>query len=212
MRRAGYDFDERWFAAQFEFRFPKAGSIAAEGIELELRHGLEPWNVLAEESSSGGTVRTVDSSLERMQVKVSGLMTEGRYAVVCNVACRWLRRAWRERMSRGCDSGRGGCRRCCIRRCRCMLRWYFDVIDGRTSRSDDASITLRRRTAAFTQRDRWMRQRPRNGAKHAEEATTPPEDAMTALEEEANLSFPLTLDLRLPVTAKTPVERPGARR
>ncbi len=82
--RAGYDFDERWFAAQFEFRFPKIGSIAAEGVGLELRHGLEPWNVLAEETTSGGTVRSVDSSLERIQVKVSGFMTEGRYAVACN--------------------------------------------------------------------------------------------------------------------------------
>jgi uncharacterized protein (DUF2126 family) len=84
LRRAGFDFEEDWFAPQFEFRFPKIGSIAADGVELELRQALEPWNVLAEESVSGSTVRSVDSSLERIQVKLSGLGNAGRYAVACN--------------------------------------------------------------------------------------------------------------------------------
>ncbi len=72
LRHSGYAFEDRWFASHFEFRFPKIGSIAADGVELELRHALEPWNVLAEETTSGGTVRIVDSSLERIQVKLSG--------------------------------------------------------------------------------------------------------------------------------------------
>ena len=63
------NFEEKWFAAHFEFRFPKIGSIAAEGIELEFRQALEPWNVLAEETISGRTVRSVDSSLERIAGK-----------------------------------------------------------------------------------------------------------------------------------------------
>jgi uncharacterized protein (DUF2126 family) len=84
LRRSGFDFEEEWFASHFEFRFPKIGSIAARGVELELRKALEPWNVLAEESVSGSTVRSVDSSLERIQVKLSGLGKEGRYAVACN--------------------------------------------------------------------------------------------------------------------------------
>ncbi|MGA2650971.1 MAG: transglutaminase family protein [Terracidiphilus sp.] len=84
LRRSGFDFEEDWFAPHFEFRFPKIGSIAAGGVELELRQALEPWNVLAEESVSGSTVRSVDSSLERIQVKLSGLGKEGRYAVACN--------------------------------------------------------------------------------------------------------------------------------
>jgi uncharacterized protein (DUF2126 family)/transglutaminase-like putative cysteine protease len=84
LRQSGYAFEEKWFASHFEFRFPKIGSIAVEGVELELRHGLEPWNVLAEETNSGRTVRTVDSSLERIQVKLSGITEESRYVVTCN--------------------------------------------------------------------------------------------------------------------------------
>ena len=84
LRRAGYAFEDNWFAPHFEFRFPKIGSFAAEGVEVELRRALEPWNVLAEETTSGGTVRTVDSSLERMQVKVKGLTLAGRYVLACN--------------------------------------------------------------------------------------------------------------------------------
>jgi uncharacterized protein (DUF2126 family) len=84
LRQSGYNFEEKWFASHLEFRFPKIGLTAAEGIELELRQGLEPWNVLAEETTSGGTVRSVDSSLERLQVKLSGFAPESRYVVACN--------------------------------------------------------------------------------------------------------------------------------
>jgi uncharacterized protein (DUF2126 family)/transglutaminase-like putative cysteine protease len=84
LRTAGYAFEDQWFAAHLEFRFPKIGSITADGVELELRQALEPWNVLAEETSSGRTGRSVDSSLERMQVKVSGLKSNSRYVVACN--------------------------------------------------------------------------------------------------------------------------------
>jgi uncharacterized protein (DUF2126 family) len=84
LRQSGFDFEEQWFAAHLEFRFPRIGSIAAEGVELELRHALEPWNVLAEETNSGRTVRSVDSSLQRMQVKLSGVAAESRFAVACN--------------------------------------------------------------------------------------------------------------------------------
>jgi uncharacterized protein (DUF2126 family)/transglutaminase-like putative cysteine protease len=84
LRGCGYNFDEKWFAAQLEFRFPKIGSIAAEGVELELRQALEPWNVLAEETTSGRTFRAVDSSFERIQVKLSGFTAGNRYVVACN--------------------------------------------------------------------------------------------------------------------------------
>ena len=83
LNRAGYGFRSDWFAPHFEFRFPPIGSVTARGIHLELRHALEPWNVLGEEASSGGTARSVDSSVERLQVKVTG-MVGSRFAVLCN--------------------------------------------------------------------------------------------------------------------------------
>jgi uncharacterized protein (DUF2126 family) len=83
LRTAGYAFEERWFDPFIEFRFPRYGSVAYQGIEMELRQAIEPWNVLGEEVSSGGTARYVDSSVERMQLRVRGL-TDGRHVVLCN--------------------------------------------------------------------------------------------------------------------------------
>jgi len=81
--QVGYALDEAWFAPHFEFRFPKYGDYAVSGIELELRQALEPWQVMGEEGSPAGTVRHVDSSVERLQLRVSGLAPD-RYVVACN--------------------------------------------------------------------------------------------------------------------------------
>jgi len=83
LRRAGLAFDPAWFAPFFEFRFPKLGEIERAGLAIELRRALEPWHVLGEEPGAGGAVRYVDSSLERIQVKVRGGVGE-RYRVACN--------------------------------------------------------------------------------------------------------------------------------
>ncbi len=83
MNRAGYELDASWFAPHFEFRFPLYGTVSFGSIEIELRQALEPWHVLGEEGAVGGTVRYVDSSVERLQVKVRGL-TDSRYVVGCN--------------------------------------------------------------------------------------------------------------------------------
>ncbi|MEF8700784.1 MAG: transglutaminase family protein [Candidatus Accumulibacter sp. UW25] len=83
MRAAGYPLESAWFAPHFEFRFPVHGGISALGIELEVRHALEPWHVMGEQGASGGMARYVDSSLERVQVKVTG-MAGDRYVVTCN--------------------------------------------------------------------------------------------------------------------------------
>ena len=83
LNQAGYRFDSAWFAPHFEFRFPKYGDFAARGVDLELRAALEPWHVLGEEGAAGGTARYVDSSLERLQIKVTGLAPD-RYAITCN--------------------------------------------------------------------------------------------------------------------------------
>ena len=83
LRRFGYAFEQHWFDPFVEFRFPRYGTVAYEGIELELRQAIEPWHVLGEEVSGGGTSRYVDSSVERMQLRVRGL-TDGRHIVTCN--------------------------------------------------------------------------------------------------------------------------------
>ena len=85
LNQAGYPLRSEWFAAHFEFRFPRYGDYVVQGIDLELRQALEPWHVLGEEGAVGGTVRYVDSSLERMQVKLSGLAPD-RYILTCNGA------------------------------------------------------------------------------------------------------------------------------
>jgi len=83
LRQAGYALQDDWFAPHLEFRFPLVGTVVQRGVEVELRQAIEPWHVLGEESSPGGTARYVDSSLERLQVKVRGL-TEARHMVTCN--------------------------------------------------------------------------------------------------------------------------------
>jgi uncharacterized protein (DUF2126 family)/transglutaminase-like putative cysteine protease len=83
LNAAGYPFEARWFAPHFEFRFPKHGDFATRGIGLELRSALEPWHVMGEEGAAGATARYVDSSLERLQVKATGL-PPARYAITCN--------------------------------------------------------------------------------------------------------------------------------
>jgi len=83
LQACGYDLRVDWFAPHFEFRFPRLGDFAAAGVEVELRMALEPWHVLGEEGGPGGTARYVDSTLERIQVKASGLTGE-RYQLTCN--------------------------------------------------------------------------------------------------------------------------------
>jgi len=83
MREAGYAFDDTWFAPHFEFRFPKIGEFSSRGVHFSLRSALEPWHVMGEEGSAGGTVRYVDSSLERVEVKLTGLV-DPRHVVTCN--------------------------------------------------------------------------------------------------------------------------------
>jgi uncharacterized protein (DUF2126 family) len=82
-RQAGFALQDAWFAPQFEFRFPRHGDYEWAGMHLELRHALEPWHVMGEEGMAGGTVRHVDSSVERVQVKVDGLAPD-RYRITCN--------------------------------------------------------------------------------------------------------------------------------
>ncbi|WP_020527293.1 DUF2126 domain-containing protein [Flexithrix dorotheae] len=86
LKDAGYPFELDWFDPFFEFRFPHYGTSTFKNIQIELRMAIEPWHVLGEEMGNQGTARFVDSSLERLQVKISGL-TGDRYILTCN-GCR----------------------------------------------------------------------------------------------------------------------------
>ncbi len=83
LQSSGFEFDEQWFAPHFEFRFPIIGEMTRNNVHIELRKAIEPWYVLGEEATAGGTARFVDSSVERMQVTVRG-MTDSRHVVTCN--------------------------------------------------------------------------------------------------------------------------------
>jgi uncharacterized protein (DUF2126 family) len=83
LRAHGVDFDTAWLDPFTEFRFPRIGTAVFDGIEIELRGAIEPWNTLGEEATAGGTARYVDSSVERIQVCVIGADRQ-RYIVTCN--------------------------------------------------------------------------------------------------------------------------------
>jgi uncharacterized protein (DUF2126 family) len=212
-----FNFDEKWFAAQLEFRFPKIGSIAVEGVELELREALEPWNVLAEETTSGRTVRAVDSSFERIQVKVSGFTTESRYVVACNGRRVPLYSTGKRFPGEAGETVAGVRYR--ARQLSAALHptipvhapLIFDIIDSWKERAigrcvyhvgspDGRAYTARpvnATEAADRRRQRFQESDPAPGL-------------MAAPEEETNPIFPMTLDLRLPPPGKqTHIEKPG---
>ncbi len=83
LKTAGFPIQSDWFEPHFEFRFPVCGRIERAGIGIEIRQALEPWHVLGEEGAVGGTARYVDSSLERIQARVTG-EAPGRYKITCN--------------------------------------------------------------------------------------------------------------------------------
>lgn len=83
LNRAGFELEASWFAPHAEFRFPLIGEVEVQGMKLSLRSALEPWHVMGEEGGAGGTVRYVDSSVERLELKVSGF-NDNRYAIAIN--------------------------------------------------------------------------------------------------------------------------------
>ncbi|NVC93942.1 transglutaminase family protein [Vibrio natriegens] len=83
LQRHGFPFKLEWLAPFEEFRFPHYGRQQIDDVEIELRWAIEPWHVLGEEITQTGTSRFVDSSVERLQVRLTG-MTESRYVLTCN--------------------------------------------------------------------------------------------------------------------------------
>lgn len=83
LKEHGYPFELSWLETFFEFRFPLYGKIKVLEMELQLRLGIEPWHVLGEETVNGGTARFVDSSVERVEVKMINFNID-RYIVTCH--------------------------------------------------------------------------------------------------------------------------------
>jgi uncharacterized protein (DUF2126 family)/transglutaminase-like putative cysteine protease len=227
LRGADYNFDEQWFAAHLEFRFSKIGSIKgvsvknapirngstpADGVELELRRALEPWNVLAEETTSGGMARSVDSSFERIQVRLSGITAEGRYVVACNG-----RRVPLYVTGEPAESIAG--LRFRARQLSAVLHptipvhapLIFDIIDRWKERS------VGRCAYHVTSPDGIAYVgRPLNGTEAQErrrqrfQELDPAPGVVAVPEEENNAVFPMTLDLRMVTPEKqTSVKKPG---
>jgi uncharacterized protein (DUF2126 family)/transglutaminase-like putative cysteine protease len=198
--RAGYEFDEEWFIPQMEFRFPKIGSINADGVNLELRRALEPWNVLGEDTTSGRTVRNVDSSLERIQIKLSGMESISRYAVTCNG-----RRVPLQPTGKPAAMVAGV--RYCARQLSVALHptisphvpLVFDLIDLVLERSI-ARGTYYAGPADGSQ----YACRPANSTEAEKrrsahfQASSGPNGSIIIPPDETNVSFPITLDLRVP--------------
>jgi uncharacterized protein (DUF2126 family) len=208
LRTAGYAFENSWFASHFEFRFPKIGSLAADGVELELRQALEPWNVLAEETTSGGTGRSVDSSLERMQVKLTGLTSDSRYVVACNgrrVPLHPIRTS---------ENGEPGQALAGIRyRARKLSAALHPTIPVHTPLTFDLMDTWENRSVgrctyyAGPPDGSIYTARPANAAEAEERrrarfVVSAPLESTTIPEPEKNSVFPMTLDLRWPAPGK----------
>jgi uncharacterized protein (DUF2126 family) len=83
LHAGGIYFKMEWLESFFEFRFPLLGEAMVRDMKISIRSAIEPWNVLGEEMSNTGTARFVDSSVEKIEIVVSGLHTE-RYQLLCN--------------------------------------------------------------------------------------------------------------------------------
>ncbi|MFZ0906455.1 MAG: transglutaminase family protein, partial [Mycobacterium sp.] len=83
LRAHGIPFETSWLDPFTEFRFPRIGTAVFDSVEIELRGAIEPWNTLGEEATATGTARYVDSSVERIQVRIIGADRD-RYLVTCN--------------------------------------------------------------------------------------------------------------------------------
>ncbi|KKC04621.1 DUF2126 domain-containing protein [Mycobacterium nebraskense] len=83
LRAHGIAFETSWLDPFTEFRFPRIGTAVFDGVEIELRGAIEPWNTLGEEATATGTARYVDSSVERIQIRIIGA-DRHRYVVTVN--------------------------------------------------------------------------------------------------------------------------------
>lgn len=200
LKSSGLPFDKNWFAPQFEFRFPKIGELDREGVHLEFRTAIEPWYVLGEEPGGGGTVRFVDSSVERLEVKAKGL-TGNRHVVTCNGRRVPLHPTGVQGEFVGAVRYRAWCPPSCLHpTVPVHAPLVFDILDQWSARSiggctyhvanpsghNSASFPVNAYEAESRRASRFFQMGHTSG-----QVTIPPE--------EHNPLFPLTLDMRRPV-------------
>ena len=177
------------------------GAVEHGGVRLEIRHALEPWHVLGEEGRRAARSRFVDSSVERLQVKVEGL-NPSRHIVACN-----------GRRVPLVSTGRSGEYVAGVRfkawKLPSSLHPNVDVaraadvrhrsIAGTAARSAAASIMSRIPAAATTRPFRSIPTRPRRGGLRDSRITATRPACRQLPPEERSVEYPTTLDLRRPV-------------
>jgi len=81
--RQGLPLPADAYRAFLDLRCPVVGRAQAGDVAVEIRNAIEPWHVLGEEATATGTSRYVDSSMERIEARVEGLV-DGRHQVLVN--------------------------------------------------------------------------------------------------------------------------------
>ncbi len=200
IRRPGLPLEHEWFDPHFEFRFPSFGQVTYRDVDVELRQAIEPWHVLGEEAAAAGAARYVDSSVERVQVKVQG-MTDDRHVVDLQ---RPARAASPDRDQRRVRRGRPLSRLAASlvpapERSRCTRPWCStSSTPGWNGRWGASPTTCRIRAAVPTTRSRSTPTRPRAGVSPGSSRSAIRRARCTAPPERPSPEAPLTLDLRRP--------------
>lgn len=70
LNKAGFSFDTAWYLPHLQFRFPVLAEECVDHTSWHLRRALEPWPLLGEQPTVAGLVRCIDSSTERLELRL----------------------------------------------------------------------------------------------------------------------------------------------